>query len=174
MKVPYTGIVQQTWNLPSVAVQCSWTNHGIQSPEMKAGCLGGLYSSAPAPQGWPGQPWPPHILALLPKNGDLCMYLGQFNSCQHCRGQHCASTRCKFLLMLKKESVVFWTHSQTQTEGVVFWTHSQMQSCDACWDKVYNHRPTSACTTYREHFQYWSACMRALREHFQYWFTMAP
>ena len=34
-------------------------------------------------------------------------------------------------------------------------------SCGAHWDEVYDHRPTSACTTYQEYFQYWSACTRA-------------
>ena len=80
------------------------------------------------------------------------MYLGRFNSCQHCRGQRCASTRCEFI--------------DTKIEGVVFWTHSQLQSCGARWE-VYNHRPTSAYMTYREHFQYCKDPMRAIPNPFR-------
>ena len=46
-----------------------------------------------------------------------------------------------------KKGVVFWTCSQMQFEGMVFQTRSQTQSCGAQWDEVYDHRPTSACTT---------------------------
>ena len=99
------------------------------------------------------------------------MYLGQFDSCQHCCGRTVLTLDANFTDTKKKVWFSGHVSMRTQTEGVVLQTHSQMQSCGAHGDDFYDHRPSSACTIPTKST---SNTDLHSQEHFQYWFTKTP